>query len=95
MVNFLLLTIQQMKNQKNKIFYCFIFPFNSCFSQTSGVGIGYQAVIYKPDSNSNPGVAISSSPLSNTTICLRFTLLDETKIMEYQETIKIKTDEFS
>jgi hypothetical protein len=47
-----------------------------------------------PDSNSNPGVAISSSPLSNTTICLRFTLLDETKIMEYQETIKIKTDEF-
>jgi hypothetical protein len=57
------------------------------------VGWGYQAVIIC-HSNSNPGVAISSSPLSNTTICLRFTLLDETKIMEYQETIKIKTDEF-
>jgi hypothetical protein len=75
-----------MKN--HKIFYYLFFLSTVVFSQTGGVGIGYQAVIYKPDSNSNPGVAISSSPLSNTTICLRFTLLDETKIMEYQETIK-------
>jgi hypothetical protein len=80
MVNFFYINNSTDEKPKNKIFYCFIFPFNSCFSQTGGVGIGYQAVIYKPDS-SNPGVAISSSPLSNTTICLRFTLLDETKIM--------------
>ncbi|MFB0904161.1 MAG: hypothetical protein QMB11_07260 [Nonlabens sp.] len=84
-----------MKNQKNKIFLLFLFFLSTVvFSQTSGVGIGYQAMIYKPSSDTYPGEATSSSPLSNTTICLRFTLLDDTTIMEYQETIKIKTDEF-
>jgi hypothetical protein len=75
-----------MKNKRIRSFTVLFFLSTVVFSQTGGVGID-QAVIYK-NSNSNPGVAISSSPLSNTTICLRFTLLDETKIMEYQETIK-------
>lgn len=84
-----------MKNQINKIFFLLLFFFSTVvFAQTKGVGIGYQAVINKPDSNTYPGVAVSSSPLSNTNICLRFTFLDDTKIIEYQEIIEMKTDDF-
>jgi hypothetical protein len=57
-------------------------------------GIAYQAVIYKPDAKSFPGVPKSTSPMAETAICLRFTFLDDTNAVEYQETITTKTDEF-
>lgn len=84
-----------MKNHINKIFFLLLFFLSTViFAQTKSVGIGYQAVINKPDVNTYPGVPILSSPLSNTNICLRFTFLDEIKIIEYQEIIEIKTDDF-
>lgn len=94
-VLFLLSTIQQMKNHIIKIFFLFLFFLSTVVSaQSKGVGIGYQVVINKPDKSTIPGRVISSSPLANTNICLRFTFLDDTKIIEYQEVIKVQTDEF-
>lgn len=79
---------------KHILFLLLLFISTVAFSQTKSVGIGYQALISKPDSKAYPGVPVNSSPLTNTDICLRFTFIDDTNITEYQETIKIKTDEF-
>jgi hypothetical protein len=82
------------KNIKHISIIILLFSSTFFYAQTKSVGIGYQAVINKPDVKSYPGVPVLTSPLSNTNICLRFTFLDEYKIMEYQETINVTTDEF-
>lgn len=65
---------------------------NFVYSQSSR--IAYQAVIYKPDVKSFPGQSPSTSPLVNQAICLRFSILDGSGVMEYQETIATKTDNY-
>jgi hypothetical protein len=79
---------------KHILFLLLLFLSTVAFAQTKSVGIGYQALISKPDSKAYPGIAVNSSPLTNTDICLRFTFLDDTRLIEYQETKNIKTDEF-
>ena len=62
------------------------------YAQTNG--IAYQAVIYKPDGKSFPGIPKSTSPMADAAICLRFTFVDDASAVEYQETITTKTDGF-
>ena len=62
------------------------------YSQSSG--ITYQAVIYIPGGQNVPGVNVSNVPMTNKSICLQFSLLDANNRLEYQEEVKVKTDEF-
>nr|WP_314864467.1 hypothetical protein [uncultured Flavobacterium sp.] len=57
-------------------------------------GIAYQALIFKPDAKKYPGVSHSNTPLVDTEVCLRFTFTDVRKNVEYQEIIKIRTDNY-
>ena len=78
---------------KNNLLLLLVLFFTSVFyAQTNG--IAYQAVLYKPDAKTLPGVPTSTSPMTNAGICLRFTFFDSTNSVEYQETITATTDEF-
>ncbi|MFV5685692.1 hypothetical protein ACM55I_09590 [Flavobacterium sp. GB2R13] len=78
---------------KNNLLLLLVLLFTTVFyAQTNG--IAYQAVLYKPEGKTLPGVAASTSPMINTAICLRFTFFDGANSLEYQETISTKTDEF-
>jgi hypothetical protein len=56
-------------------------------------GIGYQAVIYKSNIQTTPGVPIATTPLANASICMRFTFRSNGQD-EYIENREITTDEF-
>ncbi|MBP6040899.1 MAG: hypothetical protein KA509_03735, partial [Flavobacterium sp.] len=76
-----------------KLIYIFLlFVTTAVFSQNNG--ITYQAVIYMPGGQNAPGVNVSNVPMTNKNICLQFSLLDANNRLEYQEEIKVKTDEF-
>jgi hypothetical protein len=62
------------------------------FAQTNG--ITYQAVILNPSGEQIPGVNNTNSPMVGKDICLQFQFIDEFSKIEYQETIKTKTDQF-
>ncbi|MFY7987999.1 MAG: FISUMP domain-containing protein [Flavobacterium sp.] len=62
------------------------------FAQNSG--ITYQAVIYGPNGQQLPGANNQQYILANKTICLRFSIIDHTETVEYQETIVTTTDKF-
>jgi uncharacterized protein (TIGR02145 family) len=62
------------------------------FAQNSG--ITYQAVIYGPNGQQLPGSNNQQYILANKTICLRFSIIDHTGTVEYQETIVTTTDKF-
>lgn len=62
------------------------------YAQTTG--ITYQAVIYNPTGEILPGNNNQNAVLANKDICLRFSIKDATTNLEYQETQKVKTDEF-
>jgi hypothetical protein len=55
-------------------------------------GITYQATMVKPIENKSKGAATNAVPLSNSPICLRFTLYDVNNNVEYQETLNAITD---
>lgn len=77
---------------KNNYILLLVLFFTSVFyAQTNG--IAYQAVLSKPNA-SLPGAPASTSPMINTAVCLRFTFLDGSTAVEYQETINTKTDAF-
>ena len=78
---------------KNNLFLVLVLLFTSVFYAQSN-GIAYQAVLYKPNAKTLPGVPTSTSPMTNTAICLRFTFFDSANSVEYQETITASTDEF-
>jgi uncharacterized protein (TIGR02145 family) len=69
-----------------------VFVFGNLFSQTRG--ISYQALIINPEDEEAPGFNGKQVPLSNKEVCLRFSFLDSSDKVEYQEIQKIKTDEF-
>ena len=78
---------------KNNLLVVLVLLFTTVFyAQTDG--IAYQAVIYKPDVKSFPGVPKSTSPMADAAVCLRFTFFDSKNSMEYQETLRTRTDEF-
>jgi hypothetical protein len=77
----------------NKILLIVFLLFTSFF-YAQNKGISYQAVFYNPEVKSYPGQDVSTTPLAETDICLRFTILDESKLMEYEETLKVKTDKY-
>ena len=62
------------------------------YSQSSG--ITYQAVLYNPGGEILPGNNNINAVLSNKDICLRFSISDSQTKLEFQETQKVKTDEF-
>jgi hypothetical protein len=62
------------------------------YAQSSG--ITYQAVLYNPSGEILPGNNNLNAVLSNKDICLRFSITDAQTNLEYQETQKVKTDEF-
>jgi uncharacterized protein YjbI with pentapeptide repeats len=62
------------------------------FSQSNP--ITYQAVIYLPSGQNAPGVDVANLPMTNKNICLQFSFIDANNRVEYQEEIKVKTDEF-
>jgi uncharacterized protein (TIGR02145 family) len=75
-----------------KIYILFVLLFSSAiYSQTKG--ITYQAVILKPEGEHIPGYNNERAPLTNTAICLRFSIYKGT-VLEYQETKNTTTDEF-
>lgn len=76
-----------------KLFYILLL-LGSTYVFAQNKGMTYQAVIYAPGGQNVPGVNVANVPLANRTICLQFSLLDATSAIEYQEVVKIKTDEF-
>ena len=73
------------------LFIVFLFSF-AIYGQTTG--INYQSVILRPKEKTLPGVEISSLPLVNTSVCMRFTIFDSANSIEYQEMVSAKTDDF-
>ena len=55
-------------------------------------GITYQAVIYNPNGQSLPGEDDGLSPLVETDICLKFSIMGNG--LEYEETVQTTTDVF-
>ena len=55
-------------------------------------GITYQAVIYNPNGQSLPGEDDTLSPLVETDICLKFSIMGNG--LEYEETVQTTTDKF-
>jgi uncharacterized protein (TIGR02145 family) len=75
-----------------KIYLLALVLFSSViYAQTKG--ITYQAVILNPEGEHIPGYNNERAPLSNTTICLRFSIY-KGSLLEYQETKNTTTDEF-
>ena len=73
-----------------KIYLLALVLFSSIiYSQTKG--ITYQAVILKPEGQNIPGYNDQRAPLTNTAICLRFSIYKGT-VLEYQETRNLSTD---
>ena len=75
-----------------KIVLLFLFFSSVSFSQTRG--ISYQALIIDPITQQLPGVNNSNAPLANKNICLKFSIIDEFSILEYEEIFSITTDNF-
>jgi hypothetical protein len=76
-----------------KVFYIVLFFVSSyVFSQSNT--ISYQAVIYMPGGQNAPGVNVTNVPMTNKNICLQFKFIDSSNRVEYQEEVKVKTDEF-
>ncbi|MFM1793026.1 MAG: hypothetical protein RLZZ252_1380, partial [Bacteroidota bacterium] len=76
-----------------KLFY-FLLLLGSTYVFAQNKGMTYQAVIYAPGGQNVPGVNVANVPMTNRTICLKFSLLDANSGLEYQEVVKTKTDEF-
>ena len=76
-----------------KLFYILLLLVSTvAFSQSNT--ITYQAVIYLPSGQNAPGVDVTNLPMTNKNICLQFSFIDANNRVEYQEEIKVKTDEF-
>lgn len=62
------------------------------FSQTKA--INYQAVIMDPNQIEIPGQNIVGQPLSNGPVCVKFTIINADKSIDYEEVQSTQTDEF-
>ena len=75
-----------------KILILFLFFGYIGFGQTNG--ISYQALILDPVNQELPGFDNNNAPLANTNVCLKFSIVDELNIIEYEEIFTIKTDSY-
>ena len=66
----------------------------SALGQTSKKTLNYQAVIMDPKAIDIPGASILGHPLSKGNVCLRFSLLNASGRLDYEETQQITTDEY-
>lgn len=62
------------------------------FAQTDGMN--YQAVIVNPEGQQVPGTDTSGDVMANAEVILRFSILNEDQIVEYQETQSTTTDAY-
>ena len=74
-----------------KITLLFLFFSSIVFSQK---GISYQALIIDPVTQELPGVNNIDAPLANKDICLRFSFIDESDVLEYEEVWEGLTDSY-
>jgi len=56
--------------------------------------LNYQAVILDPKAIDIPGASISGQPLNKGNVCLRFSLLNASGGLDYEETQQVVTDEY-
>ena len=75
-----------------KIVLLFLFFSSVVLSQTRG--ISYQALIIDPITQELPGVNNSNAPLANKDICLKFSIIDEINVLEYEEIFSVRTDNY-
>ena len=66
-----------------KIVYFVLFLFSSLVFSQNG-GISYQAVIYAPGGQNVPGVNVTNVPMVNKSICLQFSFIDASDMIEYR-----------
>ncbi|MFK7773342.1 MAG: hypothetical protein AB8F94_14435 [Saprospiraceae bacterium] len=78
----------------NKIFSFLLFIFFTISANAQIDGISYQAVIIDNNPQEIPGVDIPASNLPNASLEVRFTIINNNGIDEYQETHKTETDPF-
>jgi hypothetical protein len=83
-----------MKNFKHLLFIVISFFSLSIQAQTNKKTLNYQAVILDPKAIDIPGASISGQPLNKGNVCLRFSLLNATGGLDYEETQQVTTDEF-
>ncbi|WP_372793986.1 hypothetical protein [Lutibacter sp.] len=69
-----------------------LFATGNLFAQTDGMS--YQAVIINPNIQEIPGADVSGNILPNTTISIRFTIIDSNNLEEYQEVQTTTTDQY-
>ncbi|MFK8006079.1 MAG: hypothetical protein AB8H03_06895 [Saprospiraceae bacterium] len=78
----------------NKIFFFLLFIFFSLSINAHTDGISYQAVIIDNNPQEIPGVDIPANNLPNASLEVRFTIINNNGIDEYQEIHKTETDPF-
>lgn len=78
----------------NKIFFFLLFIFFTFSINAQMDGISYQAVIIDNNPQEIPGVDIPANNLPNASLEVRFTIVNNNGIDEYQETHKTETDPF-
>jgi uncharacterized coiled-coil protein SlyX len=83
-----------MKNFKHLLFITISFLSLSTYAQTSKKTLNYQAVILDPKAIDIPGASITGQPLNKGNVCLRFSLLNASGGLDYEETQQVTTDEF-
>ena len=66
----------------------------SALGQTSKKTLNYQAVILDPKAIDIPGTPIIGQPLNKGNVCLRFSLMNSTGGLDYEETQQITTDAY-
>jgi len=66
----------------------------SALGQTSKKTLNYQAVILDPKAIDIPGTSIIGQPLYKGKVCLRFSLMNSTGELDYEETQQITTDAY-
>jgi hypothetical protein len=83
-----------MKNFKHLLFITISFLSLHAYAQTNRKTLNYQAVILDPKAIDIPGASITGQPLNKGNVCLRFSLLNATGGLDYEETQQVTTDEF-
>ena len=83
-----------MKNYKSFLLMLTCLVSLSALGQTSKKTLNYQAVILDPKSIDIPGASILGQPLNKGNVCLRFSLLNASGRLDYEETQQVTTDEY-
>ncbi len=83
-----------MKNNKHLLLMITCLVSLSALGQTSKKTLNYQAVILDPKAIDIPGTPIIGQPLNKGNVCLRFSLMNSTGGLDYEETQQITTDAY-